>query len=208
MSRWTVDVDKGDDDPMLFEAWDKDDTKRNMFSLKKSLVGIFLVDFNLINQESLDPAKVWVGLKNSDDIGVKFDLVAEAYKDNVLVSSGELDSFGGGSSGFNNAHLATINFNSFSPVDFPDGSALKLKLLVRNACSGSGHNSGTARLWFNDSAANSRFNATIDTNSDYFLSDNFVLATTAGAGPKKTVDIAAGAKCSAFKSFGTWTVTP
>jgi hypothetical protein len=157
----------------------------------------------------LSPAKIWVGLKNSDDVGLKFDLLAEVYKDSTLVSSGQINSVSGGSSGFNHAVLSTISFDAFSPLNFPSGSGLNLKLYVRNACSGSGHNSGTARLWFNDSAANSQFDATIGTDdSDYFLRDSFLLATTAGPGPKKTVDVAAGARCSAFKSFGTWTITP
>jgi len=158
---------------------------------------------------SLNPAQVWVGLKNSDDVGVKFDLRAEAYKDNTLVSSGELNSFPGGSSGFNNAHLATIPFDSFSPPNFPPGSQLKLVIYVRNACTSSGHNSGTARLWYNDSAANSQFGSTVGgtTNTDYLLY-GFVLGTSAGSGPKKTVDVAAGTRCSAFKSFGTWTIAP
>jgi hypothetical protein len=157
---------------------------------------------------TLSPAKIWVGLKNSDDAGIKFDLLAEVYKDSSLVTSGELDSVAGGGSGFNNAHLQTISFNSFSPIDFPSGSNLKIKVSVRNACTGSAHNSGTARLWFNDSAADSHFDATIGTNtSDYFLLDNFLLGTSTGS-TKKTIDVAAGAKCSAFKPFGTWTITP
>jgi YVTN family beta-propeller protein len=157
----------------------------------------------------LSPAKVWVGLKNSDDVGVKFDLRTEAYKNGVLVSSGQLNSVAAGSSGFNNARLNTIPFDSFAAVDFPPGSVLGFKLYVRNACTGSGHNSGTARLWFNDGAANSRFDATIGgSTSDYYLRDGFLLATTPGPGPKKTIDVAAGAKCSPFKPFGTWTAIP
>ena len=78
---------------------------------------------------------------------------------------------------------------------------------MRNACTGSGKNSGTARLWFNDSAANSRFDATLGSPHTYFLADGFALASAPGPGPKKTIDVAAGAKCSAFKSFGTWSVT-
>jgi uncharacterized delta-60 repeat protein len=157
---------------------------------------------------SLNPARIWVGLKNSDDVGVRFDLLAEVSKDGVLVSSGQLSSAAAGSSGFNNAKLDTITFSSFSPVDVPAGSRLSLKLSVRNACGGSRHNSGVARLWFNDSAANSRFGATIGaTTSEYFLRDGFLLAPTAGPGPKKTVDVQAGAKCSPFKPFGTWSIT-
>jgi hypothetical protein len=115
----------------------------------------------------------------------------------------------GSESKMRNARLHTIPFNSFPPVDLPPGSVLGLKLYVRNACTGSRHNSGTARLWFNDSAANSRFDAAIGGSaSDYNLRDGFLLATTAGPGPKKTIDVVAGAKCSSFKPFGTWTVTP
>lgn len=157
----------------------------------------------------LNPAKIWVGLKNSDDVGTKFDLLAEVYKNDLLVSSGQLDNVRGGSSGFNNAKLNTLNFNSFSPIEFPEGSTLKLKLYVRNACVGPTHNSGTARLWFNDTAANSQFNATIaESSNNYFLRDGFTLSTAVGSGPKKTIDIAAGSPCSPFKSFGTWTITP
>ena len=90
---------------------------------------------------------------------------------------------------------------------FVSGETLSIKLLVRNACTGSGKNSGTARLWFDDAAANSRFNATIGSPHTYFLGDGFALTSISGPGPKKTIDVAAGAKCSAFKPFGTWSVT-
>lgn len=158
---------------------------------------------------SLSPAQVWVGIKNSDAVGIKFDIKAEVYKDGTLIASGQLDSVPGGSSGFGNARLNTIPFVSFSPVDFPAGSSLSMKVSVRNACVGSGKNSGTARLWFNDSAANSQFGANITPNTnDYYLLDGLVLGTSAGPGPKKNIDVAAGAKCSPFKEFGTWLVTP
>ncbi len=158
---------------------------------------------------SLSPAKVWVGLKNSDDVGVKFDVKAEVYVGSTLVSSGETDSVAAGSSGFNNAKLDTINFGSFSAVNFPSGTTLTLKLYVRNACVGSGHNSGTARLWYNDSQANSLFDANINGNdSNYYLVSSAMLSTSVGSGPKQTIDVAAGAKCSAFKQFGSWSVTP
>lgn len=157
---------------------------------------------------SLSPAKVWIGLKNSDDVGTKFDLKAEAYRDGMLISTGQLNSFTGGSSGFANAHLATIPFDPFSPFVVPSGTELKIQVLVRNACTGSAHNSGTARFWYNDSAANSSFGATINQNlNTYYLVNGFNLSSSVGSGPKKTVDVAAGAKCSAFKTFGTWTTT-
>ncbi len=158
---------------------------------------------------SLSPAKVWIGVKNSDDIGIKFDLKAEVYKGTNLISSGEVDSVAGGSNGFAHAQLNAIPFNTFSPINFPAGSQLSIKVYARNACSGSGKNSGTARLWYNDSQANSLFGATIaDSNSNYYLLTNSLLGKNAGSGPKLTSDVSAGAKCSAFKQFGTWTITP
>ena len=154
----------------------------------------------------INPAQVWIGLKHSDHVGTKFDVLGEVYKDGVLISSGQLNSANGGSSGFNNAKLNTILFNAFSPLEFPVGSLLSFKLSVRNTCTGPTHNSGTARLWFNDTVANSYFGALVgNTNSSYFLRDGFTFAVTPGAGPKKTIDVAVGAPCSAFKPFGTWT---
>jgi hypothetical protein len=158
---------------------------------------------------TLGPAKVWIGLKNSDDVGTKFDLLAEVYQNETLIGSGQLDKVNGGSSGFNNAKLNIIPLTLFAPVDWPSDSTLSIKLYVRNTCFGNTHNSGTARLWYNDASADSRFGVTIDDGSqDYFLRDGFTLTTTPGTGPKKTVDVAAGRPCSAFKLFGTWSITP
>ena len=108
------------------------------------------------------------------------------------------------------AHERHLPQDPLTPVEgttFQSGDTVSIKLFVRNACSGSSKNSGSARLWFNDSAANSRFDATIGTPRTYFLRDAFALATTPGPGPKKTIDVAAGAKCSPYKTFGTWTTT-
>lgn len=155
---------------------------------------------------SVAPAQVWIGLKNSDDVGTRFDLMAEVYSGSTLIGSGQLNSVSGGSSGFNNAHLYSIPFDAISAVDFPSGTLLGLTLYVRNSCTGPTHNSGTARLWFNDVAAGAQFGATIGSNtSNYFLRDGFALATSPGPGPKKTIDVPAGSPCSPFKTFGTWT---
>lgn len=156
----------------------------------------------------LDRANVWIGLKNSDAIGIKFDLLAEVYKNGVLVGSGQIDSVPGGSSGFNNARLNMIPMTLAAPVAACPGDTLSFSLYARNACSGSGKNSGTARLWYNDPAANSHFDTTIDNlTTNYFLHDGFALNAVQGPGPKVTIDLAVGAKCSPFKLFGTWNIT-
>ena len=154
---------------------------------------------------SVGPVKVWIGLKNSDDVGTKFDLLAEVYRDDTLVTAGHLDNVLGGSTGFNNAILRSITLDPFDPVDFPTGSQTKIKLYVRNACLGPTHNSGTVRLWYADTGANSRFAATVGaTTTDYYLQSNFLLGTTAGPA-RQSIDVAAGTPCSPYKTFGTWT---
>jgi hypothetical protein len=148
-------------------------------------------------------------LKNSDDVGLRLDLRAEVYANGSLVTSGELQNVAAGSSKFNNARLNSIPFDAFAPVSFPPGSTLSLKLYERNTCTGPTHHAGTARFWYNDSAANSNVGATIGgASSSYYLVDGSQLSTTVGAGPKKTIDVAAGAPCSAYKLIGTWAITP
>jgi uncharacterized repeat protein (TIGR01451 family) len=164
----------------------------------------------------LGSAPVWVGLKNSDDVGTKFDLLAEVLRKSglpgspeVVVGSGQINDVSGGSSSFNNAILQTILLTLDGQADFCTGDILEFRLSVRVAAS-SGHSSGTARLWFNDSAANSRFNATVaGAANDYFLLDGFVLDTAAGPGPKKTSDVLVNRNVGGnpFKPFGTWSKT-
>jgi hypothetical protein len=164
----------------------------------------------------LGPARVWIGLGNSDDVGIAFDLQAKVFWNGSPVGSGQLDGVGGGSSGFSNAVLRSIPLTLTGPVAVSTGGRLKIEVLVRNGCSGSGKNSGTARLWYNgqkvDSGPNrdagTRFDATIrGVNHDYFLRGSAALSTTAGAS-QLTIDKAAGAPCSAFVSFGSWTTPP
>ena len=164
---------------------------------------------------ALSPANVWVGLANSDDVGIRFDLRAIVSVNGTPVGSGQLDSVTGGSSGFNNAQFRTIPLTLAAPVAVSTGTTLSIDVQVRNACFHSGHNSGTARLWYNgqpiDSGATrdagSRFDATINgSSSDYFLRTGGVLITTAGSS-KTFSNAAVGAKCGPFVSFGTWSTT-
>ena len=154
-------------------------------------------------------AKVWVGLKNSDDVGTKFDLLAEVFKNGEPVALGQLNDVPGGSSSFNNAVLDTINLALTGSVSFSPGDVLTFRLSVRVAASSS-HVNGTARLWFNDSAANSRISGTVcsgGTTADQFLLDGFALGTSAGPGPKKTIDVTVNRNVGGnpFKPFATWT---
>jgi sugar lactone lactonase YvrE len=156
---------------------------------------------------SLSPAEVWMGVKNGQDRGLALDLRAEVYKDDTFVTAGQVDSVGDLDNGFGKARLVSIPLDPFAPVGLPAGSELKLTVSGRNACVGSGRNSGTARLWYNDDTVDSQVSATIDeVVTPYFLLENFLLGTNMGT-HKENVDISAGAPCSPFKQFGTWTVT-
>jgi hypothetical protein len=155
---------------------------------------------------------MWVGLKNSDDVGTRFDLKAEAYKGTTLIGSGQLDGVPGGSSGFNNAKLDSIPLALSAPVGASAGSSVSIRLSARITCSGRTHTSGSARLWFNDAQANSLFDATIGgMTQNYYLRSPAALDTTPGPGPKATIDLLVDSKAPCpsrpFKPFGTWSVT-
>jgi hypothetical protein len=53
---------------------------------------------------SVGPAKVWVGVRNSDDVGTRVDLLAEVFADTSKIAEGRLTNVATGSSGFNNAN--------------------------------------------------------------------------------------------------------
>jgi hypothetical protein len=159
----------------------------------------------------LSPAKVWVGGRKAK-ASIRFDLRAKVYLNGSPIASGQLDSVASGSHGFENANLNTIPLLLTAPVPASSGDQLSIEILVRNACSGSGHKSGKATLWYNGQPmdtgptrdAGSRFDATIGgSNSNYFLRRANTLNTTAGSS-RRSVDKPAGGRCGPFQSFGIW----
>jgi hypothetical protein len=168
----------------------------------------FAVDVRCPPVTALSTANVWLGLKNSDDVGTKFDLLAEVMVNGTLIGSGQIDGVPGGSSGFNNAVKKTINLSLLSMAGVCSGDTLSIKLSARIAAS-SGHRSGTARLWFNDGSANSQFGASVqDLAKSYFLLSAFKLGTSAGTGPKASVDVFVDRTKNGnrFEPFGTWSI--
>ena len=177
---------------------------------------------------ALSPAKVWIGLKNGDDVGLRVDLRAQVFvkvgASETMVGSGDLLNQPTGSSGFDRAIHYAIPLNlTGGSANLPAGAALEVRVSVRRTCSGLGHNSGTVRLWYNgqkiDSGAardaGSRFDATISgQTNDYFLRTGLALSKSAGS-PRTSVDafVNSAVSCALipngrpFTSFGTW-VTP
>jgi hypothetical protein len=138
--------------------------------------------------------------------------MANVYVNGVQVGSGHVNSVASGSSGFNNAVLDTIPLVLPAPVAVSSGDRISIQLYARNACLGSGKNSGRVRLWYNGRLidvgpsrdAGSRFDATISgSDSNYFLRSAFALSTAAGSA-RISLDKPVGAQCSPFTSLGTW----
>jgi len=167
----------------------------------------------------LSPAQVWLGVKNSDDAGLRVDLLAEVFVNSTAVGQGQVTNVSPRVSGFNAAVLNSIAFGPISPVSLNPGDALKLKLSVRRTCSGAGRPAGTATLWYNgqpiDSGpsrdAGTRFDATIGAStSNYYARGGFQLDKTAGSSKlsiDKFVDNSAPCPNRPFTEFGTWSMT-
>ncbi len=158
----------------------------------------------------LSPAELWIGLKNSDDVGTKFDLRAQVIFNGAVIGSGELDSVAGGSSGFNNAKERAVSMTLTANPTIETGDIICFVPSVRIATKVAGHRSGTARLWYNDAAADSRFDVrigTLDVNLfliDFLGSDGLSLAP--GTGPRKTSDVFVDKAVNGnpWKPFGAW----
>ncbi len=161
------------------------------------------------NSSSLSPENVWIGLKNSDDVGTNFDLLAEVFRNGAPFGSGQINNVSGGSSGFNNAVQRAIDLALSIPnTTICAGDTLSIRLSVRIGATG--HRSGTARLWYNDGQANSRFGINVGGASNvFYLLSGSALGTSAGPGPKLTIDVTAdrAKNGNPFIPFGTWSKT-
>jgi hypothetical protein len=166
---------------------------------------------------AVGPVKVWIGLKNSDDVGLRLDLQAELLVDGAVAAGGTLNNVSSGGSGFNNAVLQSVGMSLASgPVDLPDNAQVTIRVSARRTCFGSGHNSGTARQWFNglpiDNGplhdAGSRFEATVaGTARTVFLRKAFDLALLPGMIRQSAdafVNSAAACPARPFMLLGAW----
>ena len=170
---------------------------------------------------ALSPAMVFVGLASSADTGLKLDLKAEALVNGGVVGTGELDGVNSPTGDFKSNMLDTITLAlTGGPVPLSAGDQLQMRVSARRSCSGGGQvQSGTARLWYNGAAidkgaradAGSRFDATIGSNSDYFLRTGFALSTTVGSARTfidEALDSSVPCPNRPFTPFGTWSITP
>lgn len=116
---------------------------------------------------ALSDARVWLGLKNSDDQGTNFDLRVEVYKNGVMTTSGETYCISGVTRNPNDAKEAIVSFDPFSPLTFNGaGDVLTMKVLTRIGTDGAGGSCGGhsnavgLRLYFDGTPRPSRLQAT------------------------------------------------
>ena len=158
---------------------------------------------------SLGPAQLWLGVNKGGDVGTKFDLLAEVFRNGVqMIGSGQLNDADVGAVNFNTALLQSITINQNGPSGFRTGDTLSIRLSVRIA-NNSPNKNGTARLWYNDAAANSSFAATIGgVANNYFLRTGSALTTAAGTGPRSNIDVTVKRTGgNPWVPFGTWSIT-
>jgi RHS repeat-associated protein len=116
---------------------------------------------------ALNDLHVWLGLKNSDDQGTRFDLRAEVYRNGVLLTSGETYCIQNLTRNANQAKEVTTALAAFNPATMNGTSdTLSLKVLTRIGTNGSGafcgghSNAVGIRLYFDSTTRPARFGAT------------------------------------------------
>ena len=174
-----------------------------------------IANYNLVllGQEltAFSPAKIWLGVTNSDNNGRKIDLKVEVYKNGTLVGSGEVfnvavagnDAVSGNNSTEFNIALSLVG----SGVSFLPSDQLQSTVFVRRV-GGSGDIG--VRMWYNNSVGTgthkgwSRFDATIGgTSNYYYYRSGSALATTADTTAQSSTLTAT----TTYQSFGTWSIT-
>jgi hypothetical protein len=142
---------------------------------------------------ALGPATAWIGVNNSDNVGLRVDLLArvslKAGTTVTKIGEGQLDNQTTGSSGFNNAGLKSIPIGLIGdPMVVRPGSELQYELFVRRTCAPAGHASGTVAFWYNGRAvdtgstrdAGSRVAATVGgVAGAFFMHPGHALSATA-----------------------------
>lgn len=116
---------------------------------------------------TLSNAHVWLGLKNSDDIGTNFDVRIDVAKNGSVVATGQTLCIQGITRNPSLAKDVPVTVGEFTATAFNGTSdVLAFKVLVRNGTNGAGascggHTNSTGiRLYFDAASRPSRFDAT------------------------------------------------
>ncbi len=178
-----------------------------------------IVGVNLTTSlEAIGPTRVWLGLKNSDDQGTRFDVRVVLRADGGIVAEGLVRCVTGITRNPSNAKEVTVPFGTFAPETLNSGDVLSLEVLTRigtnpdeSRCGGHSNAVGL-RLYYDSANRASQFGAEItpDPLTTQFLHSSgvsFFFDTTPPTGtlPKqKDSGPVAFAGGNAWKSVGTW----
>ncbi len=120
-------------------------------------VGTWAADPALTGDQlsSVGNADVWVGLKNSDDQGTRFDLRGELLKNGMVITTAQIRCVSGLVRAASSAVRISVPFTPFAPTTFngtSDTLSLKISARIGTNASGAacgGHSNGTGlRLYF------------------------------------------------------------
>ena len=128
----------------------------------------------------LSQVHAWIGLKNSDDQGTQFDLLAELQKNGSTVASGLTRCITGLTRNASQAKEALVNWNTFAPITVAPGDIISIVFSTRIGttttgakCAGPGgsHNNAVGlRLYYDSLSRPSRFDMTVGgSNSNEYL---------------------------------------
>jgi hypothetical protein len=185
---------------------------------------------------ALGPAKLWLGLKNSDDVGTQFDVRVEVYRGTALTAAGEARCVTGLGRNPSRATPVTVPVSLLGDGEVAPGDVLSFKVLTRigskpdgTKCSGPGGSHASAaglRLYYDSGSQASRFGVGIrpEPVADVFLHSNGGPCRNApGADATshlvdESTPVGSAAKCrdsqgvhfgqgNPWRDVGTWTMT-
>jgi hypothetical protein len=170
------------------------------------------------------PAKLWIGLKNSDDQGTQFDLRTELYLNDVLISEGQTLCITGVTRNASYAKEVSVSFGPISDGAYDSGDVLSFKVLTRigtnpngSKCSGPGgsHNNAVGlRFYYDSTTRASGFAAEIspDPMKDFFLHSSGASYSIDDVSPTGAVKYKDSSSINfnngnPWKEIGTWNMT-
>ncbi|MBW7933571.1 MAG: S8/S53 family peptidase [Gemmatimonadaceae bacterium] len=130
---------------------------------------------------TLGDAVLWIGLKNSDDQGTRFDVRVEAARNGAVFASGELRCVTDVVRNAAQASQISVPFASISPATFVATDSISLKVSARIGTDGTGakcggHTNATGlRVYFDATSRAARFDAAFGTAAPPAIPDTLLI---------------------------------
>jgi hypothetical protein len=171
-----------------------------------------VVDFQL------QPARLWMGVTNSDAVGTYLDLLLQGWDaEGRPTAWGELNGVRAGGSGFRGARLLGVEMLRLLPIGTVPGPPASVQIDARISCRVRGHRSASVSLWYNGLPVDGGRQADAGSRMSYAMGGAVItlfmrppdrLSGVPGAArlpaTVKLVGPRRGEVCGAYKTFGTW----